>query len=166
LIKLIKFGYREYDSITGRWTSKDPIDFSGGDSNLYGYVLNDPINFVDPWGLMSFEENMQWWHDFFTAYYIFADNQDKLMKNLDKHDKFFHCMANCLSTNTGDGGYNAAKLMGEAKEIFDTCNFRSDYPLETRIEFSRLDREANRWGLQGGDCAKTCSRYPNPHNGL
>jgi RHS repeat-associated protein len=48
--KLIKFGYREYDSQIGRWITKDPIDFSGGDSNLYGYVLNDPINFVDPSG--------------------------------------------------------------------------------------------------------------------
>ncbi|MDR0580274.1 MAG: RHS repeat-associated core domain-containing protein [Campylobacteraceae bacterium] len=48
--KLTKFGYREYDSYTGRWTSKDPIDFEGGDSNLYGYVLGDPINGVDPTG--------------------------------------------------------------------------------------------------------------------
>ena len=51
--KLTHFGYREYDPFTGRWTSKDPIGFKGGDSNLYGYVLNDPVNLVDPWGLMS-----------------------------------------------------------------------------------------------------------------
>ncbi|MDR0407873.1 MAG: hypothetical protein LBH45_02975 [Campylobacteraceae bacterium] len=31
--------------------SKDPIDFDGGDSNLYNYVLNDPVNGVDPEGL-------------------------------------------------------------------------------------------------------------------
>jgi len=29
---------------------KDPIGFAGGDTNLYGYVLGDPVNFVDPTG--------------------------------------------------------------------------------------------------------------------
>ena len=48
---LTRFGYRDYDSYTGKWTAKDPIDFSGGDSNLYGYVLNDQVNFNDPNGL-------------------------------------------------------------------------------------------------------------------
>lgn len=47
----MKFGARDYDPETGRWTSKDPILFNGGDANLYGYVLGDPINFVDPSGL-------------------------------------------------------------------------------------------------------------------
>ncbi|WP_324171212.1 RHS repeat-associated core domain-containing protein [Sulfurimonas sp.] len=48
---LVHFGYREYDPHTGKWTAKDPIDFQGGDANLYGYVLGDPVNFVDPEGL-------------------------------------------------------------------------------------------------------------------
>ena len=29
----------------------DPILFAGGDTDLYGYCLNDPINFIDPFGL-------------------------------------------------------------------------------------------------------------------
>src|SRR5690606_5082811 len=33
------------------WLTKDPILFGGGDTNLYGYVLSDPINFIDPSGL-------------------------------------------------------------------------------------------------------------------
>lgn len=37
---------------TGRWTAKDPIKFAGGDSNLYGYVLSDPVNFIDPNGMI------------------------------------------------------------------------------------------------------------------
>jgi RHS repeat-associated protein len=48
--QLVRFGARDYDAETGRWTSKDPIGFAGGDTNLYGYVLNDPVNFVDPNG--------------------------------------------------------------------------------------------------------------------
>jgi RHS repeat-associated protein len=48
--KLTRFGARDYDPETGRWTAKDPIGFDGGDPNLYGYVLNDPINFIDPNG--------------------------------------------------------------------------------------------------------------------
>ena len=47
---LLRFGARNYDPEVGRWTAKDPILFAGGDTNLYAYVLNDPINHVDPTG--------------------------------------------------------------------------------------------------------------------
>jgi uncharacterized protein RhaS with RHS repeats len=40
---------RNYPEI-GIWTSKDPIGFGGGNTNLYGYVLNDPVNFIDTAG--------------------------------------------------------------------------------------------------------------------
>jgi len=46
----VRFGYRDYDPAVGRWTAKDPIGFSGGDTDLYGYVLNDPVNAFDPDG--------------------------------------------------------------------------------------------------------------------
>lgn len=49
--KLVRFGARDYNPVVGRWTAKDPILFNGGDSNLYGYVLNDPLNGIDPRGL-------------------------------------------------------------------------------------------------------------------
>lgn len=52
--KLTRFGYRDYDSFSGRWTAKDPIGFDGGDSNLYGYVLGDGVNFVDTKGLKTY----------------------------------------------------------------------------------------------------------------
>ena len=47
---LLHFGARDYDPATGRWTAKDPIGFGGGDSDLYGYVSDDPVNFFDPTG--------------------------------------------------------------------------------------------------------------------
>ncbi|RJO66193.1 MAG: hypothetical protein C4523_14045 [Myxococcales bacterium] len=40
----VRFGARDYDPSTGRWTTKDPIRFDGGQENLYVYVNNDPIN--------------------------------------------------------------------------------------------------------------------------
>jgi RHS repeat-associated protein len=47
---LVRFGARDYDPETGRWTSKDPLLFGGGDTGLYTYVADDPINATDPDG--------------------------------------------------------------------------------------------------------------------
>jgi RHS repeat-associated protein len=51
--KLVRFGARDYNASIGRWTAKDPIRFSGGDSNLYGYVLSNPVNLTDSFGLQG-----------------------------------------------------------------------------------------------------------------
>ena len=48
---LTRFGARDYEPVVGRWTTKDPIRFDGG-FNLYGYVLNDPVNLIDVDGLI------------------------------------------------------------------------------------------------------------------
>jgi RHS repeat-associated protein len=49
--KLVRFGARNYDATAGRWISRDPVRFRGGDTNLYGYVLGDPVNNTDASGL-------------------------------------------------------------------------------------------------------------------
>ena len=50
--KLVRFGMRNYDAETGRWTTKDPMGF-GGRTNLYEYAANDPVNLIDPLGNQS-----------------------------------------------------------------------------------------------------------------
>ena len=44
--------HRFYDPENGRYISADPIGLDGG-MNLYAYVGNDPVNWVDPWGLYT-----------------------------------------------------------------------------------------------------------------
>jgi RHS repeat-associated protein len=57
--KLLRFGARDYNPAIGRWTAKDPILFAGGDTNLYGYVLNDPVNWTDATGLAGLSDIQQ-----------------------------------------------------------------------------------------------------------
>ncbi|MBK6728546.1 MAG: RHS repeat-associated core domain-containing protein [Xanthomonadales bacterium] len=44
---LTRFGARDYDAVAGRWTAKDPVGFSGRETNFYAYALLDPINYLD-----------------------------------------------------------------------------------------------------------------------
>ena len=49
--RLTRFGARDYEAETGRWTAKDASLFEGRSANLYAYCFNDPLNYFDPEGL-------------------------------------------------------------------------------------------------------------------
>jgi RHS repeat-associated protein len=48
------YGYRYYDASRGRWLNRDPIGARGG-INLYGFVRNNSVKYVDPYGLQPHE---------------------------------------------------------------------------------------------------------------
>jgi RHS repeat-associated protein len=45
---LYDYGYRDYQPEVARFTTVDPIRDG---NNWFAYVNNDPVNYVDPWGL-------------------------------------------------------------------------------------------------------------------
>lgn len=47
---LYHYRARAYSPEIGRFLQVDPIDFGGGDVNVLRYVLNSPVNFIDPIG--------------------------------------------------------------------------------------------------------------------
>ena len=44
---------RWYDATTGRWLAEDPISFSGTSNNLCVYVNNNPLSYLDKFGLIN-----------------------------------------------------------------------------------------------------------------
>ena len=48
---LVRFGFRDYEPGTGRWTAKDPLLFGSGQLNLFSYSGNSPVIFRDRSGL-------------------------------------------------------------------------------------------------------------------
>jgi RHS repeat-associated protein len=48
---LVRFGFRDLDTASGRWTARDPALYDGGQANLYTYVGGDPVSLRDPLGL-------------------------------------------------------------------------------------------------------------------
>ncbi len=52
---------RYYDPLTGKWFNPDPIRFLADDINLYRYVKNAPVIFVDPFGLAGLKVKYELW---------------------------------------------------------------------------------------------------------
>ena len=62
---LVNFGFRSYNPIVGRFITADPLGFVNG-PNVYAYVGNNPLNWIDPWGLCK---DKLWWEKLGEGYY-------------------------------------------------------------------------------------------------
>jgi RHS repeat-associated protein len=78
---LVRLGWRDYDPETGRFTAKDPIGYAGGDPDLYGYCLDDPVNLKDPEGLKVIGSQVRT-GDESTLYYYDPDTGDNFIYDL------------------------------------------------------------------------------------
>jgi len=160
---LTRFGARDYDAQSGRWTTKDPIKFLARSTNLYMYAHNNPTNYVDPQGLVEFAspgEVINFWGEVFGATGDFIENYADLRRaNWKGADKYFHCKANCEAAKRGPAGQAVACKLSDIKEWWDQ-NIKGYPPSD-----SESDQAANRYGRSEGPinpgvpCEKTCGPY-------
>ncbi|HYE37988.1 RHS repeat-associated core domain-containing protein [Methylocaldum sp.] len=164
--------YRAYDADIGRWLSRDPIGEAGG-VNLYVYVENNPVNLVDPLGLLGHAPGHGPYGpdegpgtlpgqavvgatgDFLGNY------KDMRDANTIGADKYFHCKANCEATHRGKSGEATACTISDAREWFDQ-NVKGD-----PASASAADQIANTSGRSGANsspmsCELVCAPFrPN-----
>jgi RHS repeat-associated protein len=52
-LRIYDYRARQYQPELGRFLQPDPKEFDAGDYNLYRYCHNDPVNHIDPFGLLK-----------------------------------------------------------------------------------------------------------------
>ena len=86
------YGYRWYDPLTGRWPSRDPIEEEGS-LNLYLFVGNNSLGYIDYLGLMNFNFTPQipftaLWGIKDCTYQVTIQDQIKCMEKCNKGGAF------------------------------------------------------------------------------
>jgi RHS repeat-associated protein len=99
---------RYYDPKNGRFVGEDPAGFNG-DVNLFAYVTNNPVNWVDPSGLVK------------NPYTTFHNNMDKSSRHVPLDgihngplDAYRHCVTSCEIARTN--GEKVAQFLGWVNE--------------------------------------------------
>ena len=103
---------------SGTLTSKDPIKFNGGDTNLYGYVLTDPVNAFGITGKASTKE---------CEHRLRTHCNRECSSNCEPFMIEFY-MKICFSTLTSIEYLKPGWLCGSSET--DRCNRVRDYAIE------------------------------------
>jgi len=125
--ELVYYGYRFYNTSTGRWPNRDPLGEVEG-ANLYRFVLNSPMASVDATGLRTASINI--FHSNLNLDKCIKDDVNRILQNcmktccksgnkaqLDwidlKNNKKDDAYLGGYDTDDGDGGFNVG-LNGNA----------------------------------------------------
>ena len=68
------YGFRDYDPMTGRFATVDPVRDG---RNWYVYTANDPVNYIDAWGLAA-EDSIK--EEYLSGIDLRYDRDDKTFK--------------------------------------------------------------------------------------
>jgi RHS repeat-associated protein len=165
---LVYYLYRFYDPNLQRFVNRDPIEETGG-VNLYGFLYNDPLNWIDPLGLegsVDFKARAQClckcgWLKCDTARKLGERALEEARKRFPSDDSLHngpgdawrHCYWSCMM---GDViGKRCARIIGNA---YEDSGDRHGQPPDER----EMDDHNNRVGrsLAGkpGSCKDLCQK--------
>ncbi|MBI3377385.1 MAG: transglycosylase SLT domain-containing protein [Nitrospirae bacterium] len=163
---------RWYDPESGRFLSEDPIGFEGGDVNLYRYVGNNPVNWIDPFGLIALSPDE-------IATLVAANNKSGLSNELIMciiwtESGFDPDVSHGSQTETGlmgmtknaakDAGYTLADMKDNSKNVAAGSAY-----LKIRINRAKGDQEKGIRGFGTGatyqinkilECEKCLQKNP------
>jgi len=170
---------RYYDPVIGRFLSPDPVGFATGGPgyfNRYAYVMNDPVNAIDPDGKMGqlITGGKLGWRVLSStigASDDFLRNKQEL-DNLSLTrtgdptalggDKYHHFCANCEAAATGDS-IGAAIISGLREEADQKISNKPASESENDHKANKAGREAGEQILEDGgskdQCSKACLSY-------
>lgn len=156
---LVRFGARDYDAEIGRWTTKYSIGFAGGDTNLFGYVLNDPVNFIDLYGL---ETKVIVTYDYFLYFFEFGSHAALYISN-ERGNFLYDPGGSYLPKTRGSGDF----FEGEEANLDEYVKFHTleeesrveIIPIPTTLEQEKkiVQEATNRGGIIPGFCALAVS---------
>ena len=136
---LYNYGYRDYDPMTGRFATVDPIRDG---RHWYVYVGNDPVNYVDAWGLDSEDSGSHW----------LTESRQHLDELWDKTESVVNNKVNELSAI-------ASNFKRSVKNTYDNVKQKANELHYNATKFHYEDRDAKNIDLPEQDGLRPQDRW-------
>jgi len=152
LVGHLDYIYRQYSYSLGRWITRDPIMESGG-INLYNFVLNSPVNYIDFLGYITVRDSIK------ASVMRESKTFNEIWKVYPSGRRAFHALGTRNEVLKWGGGFSLHYARIDNLGITDPAginysysNSRSDSPLPrsrwvpkgTRIDQIKISQSARR----------------------